>query len=445
MSSNQNPISNSNHNSNDADLGWDFEADWKTWPEYQHLAMPQLGSPNTAAPQGHPIAGPQINFNDASLLNLNTESLRGPLIDPAWNFTQPPVQHQLQPLLPPPPPQHWSIDPAAPWPSEPFLDQPWSNPRVEPEPNTAQNWNGFIDTAWNAPVGGSSKAVGLIPNWSPSRGTGDLRFQCVKCVKKDPPVKSWYKHTPATGEHHCRRCLEAENKRRMSVHTPHWDYIPSRSGFMNADGAIYARWPSIELDDGRQDDWRLVQNQEEFWVRRFIHAVEAPFQQGLAQQGGEHDEADVKWLQEQQVAINKAQHEKSTAQWFTSEWVTTRLVMLFYAVLNLHRGGRRPYPQGGNNSGFGQIDKRLTCTERLRRVEHLLTLDKRIAINVIDGNHVNALAENPDAVRKRKTLNRKTNVKKAKLQLLGKQEMNKRSRELSEAYLDEDAADEFSD
>lgn len=239
------------------------------------------------------------------------------------------------------------------------------------------------------------------------------KFQCVDCLKKNPPKECLYMRTESTGEGRCRRCYEKFKKNLKADTPPSFSYDPNLSGLDAALEYCYAPWPPLRLTNNQEDDWEQCNDAEAEWVERFITAAVQPYEINMDDTS---DESLRQWLVDQQTIFNKSPYEKTGGHWFTNKWVNHRFVMLFYAVLNLHRGGRRPYPQGGDNGGYGKIDATMTCSARLKMIEGMLRKDKRIVINVIEGQHVCALAENPRGVMKRKSSNKSTNMKKAEAQ-----------------------------
>lgn len=251
------------------------------------------------------------------------------------------------------------------------------------------------------------------------------KFQCIDCLKKNPPKECLYMRTESTGEGRCRRCYEKFKKNLKADTPPSFSYDPNLGGLDAALEYCYASWPPLRLTNNQEDDWEQYDDAEAEWVERFIMAAVQPYEINT---DGTSEESLRQWLVDQQTIFNKSPYEKTGGHWFTNKWVNHRFVMLFYAILNLHRGGRRPYPQGGDNGGYGKIDATMTCSTRLKMIEEMLRKDKRIVINVIEGQHVCALAENPRGVMKRKSSNKSTNMKKAEAQEYAKT-MKERERE----------------
>lgn len=74
---------------------------------------------------------------------------------------------------------------------------------------------------------------------------------------------------------------------------------------------------------------------------------------------------------------------------------------------------------GGDNSGYGE-DRTLPFSARLEKLIQLLTRDKDIAMDVIEGRGVTALVKSPEKYQRRKRDNKKSNDTKQDLQEKGK-------------------------
>jgi len=182
-------------------------------------------------------------------------------------------------------------------------------------------------------------------------------------------------------------------------------YDDTAGGFSDAQAQVFGQYPPLNLID---DDFRGCEQQERHWIERFLEAANKPYA-GDEILDGKPDEQQDKSFQDQQVVLNQKPHQKPGGMWYRDFWVTRRFVLLFHAILNMHRGGPRPYAQGGDNAGYGNVDKQLICSKRLEKVESILSYDKRTVINVIEGRGVCAFAENPDHFAKRKVQNKNSN------------------------------------
>ncbi|KAH9810496.1 hypothetical protein Tdes44962_MAKER06030 [Teratosphaeria destructans] len=320
----------------------------------------------------------------------------------------------------------------------PAVLPPLQQSRTPFSPDTSD----IVSAAASSQPGPSRSAASARQSSVPKRTGSAKKFQCVDCLAKGSD--RWYMETTATGSDRCRRCYDKWEKKQIEHTPPDYTYDPSLATYEVAQQKIYGNFRPLVLrrTDDLGDDWQsfATAEAEQEWVSRFIAAAIRPFDHGgPAAVDPEQNETTYKWLQDQQIAFNRARHEKTGGHWYTNDHVNVRFVLLFYAILNLHRGGPRPYPQGGSNSGYGKIDESLRCSERLALVERILKTDKRIVMNVIEGAHVCVLAENPISVQKRKSSNKNTNLKKAGLTALGKkaaEEQEARERGLVEVEVD---------
>ena len=154
------------------------------------------------------------------------------------------------------------------------------------------------------------------------------------------------------------------------------------------------------------------QSRVETIVRGFIDAVNLSYPQP-----GKESACHEFHLQQQKV-FNGNRHAKKG---FTDRDVNIRMRALCEEIIVFHTGGRTVYPQGGDNAGYGEPNKKLTFNERVKQIADLIALDKRVCMDVIEGRGVTALVENPEKFEKRKTQNKDSNAKKQEKQRLGDQ------------------------
>jgi hypothetical protein len=119
----------------------------------------------------------------------------------------------------------------------------------------------------------------------------------------------------------------------------------------------------------------------------------------------------------QQAKLNKKPFDSIQ---YRDDLVNARIRFLFHIALSYHRGGPSLYDTGGDNSGYGE-DRTMKFSERIERIIQLLTFDKDIAMDVIEGRGVTALVHNPNKYERRKRDNKKSNDTKQDLQEKGKQ------------------------
>jgi hypothetical protein len=278
-----------------------------------------------------------------------------------------------------------------------------------------------------------------------SEATGN-RFQCVDCVKRGK--KQFFVQTESTGEGRCRRCYDKHKKANLEGTPPVYSYLPAFQPNSNghcqaAYDMVYPTYGGIRLKEPHIDDWQQFNNPQSkaHWVDRFIRAANQPYQHDPQRDGPINHQKAV-WLLDQQRLFNRAQYEKTGGHFFENDYVNARMTLLYDAIFHLHAGGARPYPCGGDNAGYGKVDNDLTCSARLQLIEQLLMVDKRIVMNVIHGQHVCALAESPKSVQKRKSSNKSTNSKKAELQKVARDLVDREKGKVQET---EDEADDEDD
>ncbi|KAK5165468.1 uncharacterized protein LTR77_008997 [Saxophila tyrrhenica] len=114
---------------------------------------------------------------------------------------------------------------------------------------------------------------------------------------------------------------------------------------------------------------------------------------------------------------------------FRPELATIRCYLMFKALAVLYTGGESVYPRGGDNDGYGEPEAKLTFWERIQRVEEIMTINKRVCLDVLAGRGVLAFVECPNKYEKRKLQNKKSNKKKKEKQELGEEEQARREGE----------------
>ncbi|TKA67005.1 hypothetical protein B0A55_08190 [Friedmanniomyces simplex] len=221
-----------------------------------------------------------------------------------------------------------------------------------------------------------------------------------------------------------RPIIKDEEAEQPPIYFP--DDRPDAGSAENTIDKVYPTLPPLDYDnDEEEDDFLQHLSNESYWAERFIEAAnnvyvrpdesaEPQDAEKVADRQRKHDNA-VK----QQEIYNYKPHEASSKDFYTNDWVNTRMRLLFRAVLTYHQGGRSTYPIGGNNNGYGE-DRKMKFTARLGVIIDAMQADKRVVMDVIEGRGVAALAMNPKRFADRKNSNNKCNEnKKRKLDLVG--------------------------
>jgi hypothetical protein len=225
-----------------------------------------------------------------------------------------------------------------------------------------------------------------------------LKKQCAGCDKnfytsKDPEVMR------------CSRCYDKHVKHTAGHRTYVFD--PE----MTIDHAWRRLYPEIEPTAPPDDDVEVAKENEQDYIRRLVEAVSLPYSGDGS--GSKEDQQRMA----QQAKLNKKPFDSIQ---YRDDLVNARIRFLFHIALSYHRGGPSLYDTGGDNSGYGE-DRTMKFSERIERIVQLLTFDKDIAMDVIEGRGVTALVHNPNKYERRKRDNKKSNDTKQDLQEKGKQ------------------------
>jgi hypothetical protein len=225
-----------------------------------------------------------------------------------------------------------------------------------------------------------------------------LKKQCAGCDKnfytsKDPEVMR------------CSRCYDKHVKHTAGHRTYVFD--PE----MTIDHAWRRLYPEIEPLALPDDDVEVAKENEQDYIRRLAEAVSLPYSGDGS--GSKEDQQRMA----QQAKLNKKPFDSIQ---YRDDLVNARIRFLFHIALSYHRGGPSLYDTGGDNSGYGE-DRTMKFSERIERIIQLLTFDKDIAMDVIEGRGVTALVHNPNKYERRKRDNKKSNDTKQDLQEKGKQ------------------------
>jgi hypothetical protein len=272
--------------------------------------------------------------------------------------------------------------------------------------------------AFTSPAMDTNTAQAIIPPSSPptepskrtrrrrpasvgSRGTPEasrIKKQCAGCDKtfytsKDPEVMR------------CSRCYDKHVKHTAGHRTYVFD--PE----MTIDHAWRRLYPEVEALTPPDDDVEAAKANEQDYIRRLVEAISIPYTSDGS--GSKEDSQRVA----QQAKLNKKPFDSTQ---YRDDLVNARIRFLFHIALSYHAGGPSLYDTGGDNSGYGE-DRTMKFSERIERIIQLLTFDKDIVMDVIEGRGVTALVHNPNKYERRKRDNKKSNDTKQDLQEKGKQ------------------------
>jgi hypothetical protein len=225
-----------------------------------------------------------------------------------------------------------------------------------------------------------------------------LKRRCAGCDKnfytsKDPEAMR------------CSRCYDKHVKHTAGHRTYVFD--PE----MTIDHAWRRLYPEVEPLAPPDDDVEASKANEQDYIRRLLEAVSVPYTSDGS--GSKEDSQRVA----QQAKLNKKPFDSTQ---YRDDLINARLRFLFHIALSYHAGGPSLYDTGGDNSGYGE-DRTMKFSERIERIIQLLTFDKDIAMDVIEGRGVTALVHNPNKYERRKRDNKKSNDTKQDLQEKGKQ------------------------
>jgi hypothetical protein len=164
----------------------------------------------------------------------------------------------------------------------------------------------------------------------------------------------------------------------------------------------------VPRDDVEQEKYR-----SQYYIRRLVEAISTPY---TDRNSPKSKDKNHEQRLTQQAKINKKPYDSAQ---YTSKLVNSRLQLLYHTAVSYHSGGRVYYDIGGDNSGYGE-DKSLIFSERLNKLIELLTTNKDIAMDIIEGRGVTAVVQNPGKYERRKRDNKKSNDTKQVLQEKGK-------------------------
>ncbi|KAM0715904.1 hypothetical protein Q7P37_008418 [Cladosporium fusiforme] len=228
-----------------------------------------------------------------------------------------------------------------------------------------------------------------------------IKRQCAGCdksfyVSKDPDKLR------------CTRCYDKHVK-HSAGHTT-YNFDPNA----NVDNAWLTLYPQIAPLGLAGDDVDVAKTFDQDYCRRLIEAISQPYTSD--QSGSKEDQQRVV----QQTKLNRKPFDSTQ---YRDDLVNARIRFLFQIALSYHAGGPSMYDTGGDNSGYGE-DKTMKFSDRMERIIQLLTTDKDIAMDVIEGRGVTALVHNPNKYERRKRDNKKSNDTKQDLQEKGKRLLN---------------------
>ena len=215
----------------------------------------------------------------------------------------------------------------------------------------------------------------------------------------EPNCKRRFRLTATNSLQLCKRHQDKYNRNHAGP--PTFQYLPYINSFDAARQTVYVRLDPLNLEEDDVDQ----ANDGDFWVNLFINAANTPYVEG-----SDYHEFHAR---QQTVYNGKAYKE------FDDEKVNVRMRFLYQAALTFHNGGDSVYPRGGDNEGYGDGYTPLKFSDRLNTIVGILTLDKRVCMDVIEGRGVIAFVKNPQRYEKRKTQNKDSNEKKQRKQQLG--------------------------
>ena len=276
---------------------------------------------------------------------------------------------------------------------------------------------------------------------------------CPDCGKNFIP-------SPKNDFARCTRC----NKKfvRNTRGPPIYTLDPDSRGWSDAFDIVYPRVQPLGLPD---DDWEqlgMQPLQEDMCIARFLTAINTVYDGELepaslsstasssnnntpnnttTSSAGPSTRRSTAGATptEQRLRTTHAASEK--ARWkafysrqqdffnkkgFSNHSVSTRLRLLYHAILTYHTGGSSVYPVGGDNAGYQTRDTTSRFSERIALIEQVLGKNKRVVSDVVEGRGVCALVQDPLAYERRKTDNETSNRKKKGLHTLGKEVVKKR-------------------
>jgi len=152
---------------------------------------------------------------------------------------------------------------------------------------------------------------------------------------------------------------------------------------------------------------------EDIWVREFVAAADSPphVAAGTDQDTRDHIEAQGHNFTGT-VALKRFTNPKGS---YSLKMINVRMRLLFHVALWVHKGGEAILPLSGDNEGYGPTETDYTFLQRLQTLRSLLRDSKLIAMDVIEGRSLVAVAECPEKVRKRKVQNQTSNKNKEKM------------------------------
>lgn len=262
-----------------------------------------------------------------------------------------------------------------------------------------------------------------------SRGPRQASGRSLPC--KENACKRKYREGStlwdASTQSHIPFCKRHQDKwKRNNAPPPVFTYLPGIHSYEIARNVVYPEFQPLNLngDDVHNEDFY-----RDDWVRRFIDAANQPYMQNFG--NDYHD-----FLLRQQKVFN--------GKGFNNETVNVRMRFLYQAAYVLHAGGQQVYPDGGDNGGYGRTDKSQRFSDRLIRLIDILSRDKRVCMDVIEGRGVTAFVCNPEKYEKRKTQNKDSNERKQKKQMLGDRVQEKRAAKGKDRDRDEVDTDDYS-
>jgi hypothetical protein len=268
-------------------------------------------------------------------------------------------------------------------------------------PSTDQDVTQAMVSAGPAPLEAARRgrrrriaSIGSRDTPDPSR----LKKNCAGCNK------GFYNSKDPDGLR-CTRCYEKHVKHTAG----HTTYVFDPN--MTIDLAWRRLYPQVQPLALAGDDVAASRGDEEEYVRRLIEAVSSPYRSNGTDTKEDHQRCV------QQVKLNKKPFDSTQ---YRHDLVNARIRFLFHIALSYHAGGPSLYDTGGDNSGYGE-DRTMKFSDRMERIIQLLTYDKDIAMDVVEGRGVTALVHNPNKYERRKRDNKKSNDTKQDLQQKGKQ------------------------
>jgi len=223
----------------------------------------------------------------------------------------------------------------------------------------------------------------------------------------------------ATGGECNRRTYPGSN--RCDRHTGSWLF--SQPGFpmlqydhsVNFEEARRSLYPQRNPLPAAQFDASLEREtaREDVWVREFVAAADSPphVDAGTDQDTRDHIQAQGHNFTGT-VALKRFTNPKGS---YSLKMINVRMRLLFHVALWVHRGGEAIIPLSGDNEGYGPTEIDYTFLQRLQILRGLLRDYKLIAMDVIEGRSLVAVAECPEKVRKRKVQNQTSNKNKEKM------------------------------